>query len=139
MKLVADALEEDLRATCEELSRPTGTQKLRRKMHKNRSQLLVAGPLILRDNARAHIADVVTKKLRDYGSLHCTLQSGYESTKLRLIPKVKKPMRGRSFSSLEELSTDGTRAIRHTNKSGVLDGIIMLLKRLDSVTEKLTK
>ena len=36
-------------------------QKLRRKMHKNRPQLLVAGPLILHDNARPHIADVVTK------------------------------------------------------------------------------
>ena len=42
-------------------------QNLRRKMHKNRSQLLVAGPLILHDNADPHIADVVTKKLSDYG------------------------------------------------------------------------
>ena len=44
-------------------------------------------------------------------------------------------MRGR-FSSLKELSTDSTRAIRHTNKSGVLDGIIMLPKSWDSVIEK---
>ena len=46
-------------------------------------------------------------------------------------------MRGRRFSSLEELSTGGIRAIEHKNKSGVLDGIIMLPKRWDSVTEKL--
>ena len=32
------------------------------KMHKNRSQSLVAGPLILNDNTRPHIMDVVTKK-----------------------------------------------------------------------------
>ena len=41
-----------------------------------------------------------------------------------LFPKLKEPMLGR-FSSLEELSTDDTRAIGHMNKSGVLDGIIM--------------
>ena len=39
--------------------------------------------------------------------------------------KLKEPMRGRSFSSLEEVSTDGTRGNRHMNKNGVLDGIIM--------------
>ena len=36
-------------------------------MNKNRSLLLIAGPLILHDNARPHFADVVTKKLRDNG------------------------------------------------------------------------
>ena len=63
---MADALEEDRRETHQELSRATGA-KLRRKMHKNRPQLLMAGPLILHDSAHSHIADVVTKKLRDYG------------------------------------------------------------------------
>ena len=42
-------------------------QKLLRKVYKSRPQLLVAGSLILHDNARPHIADVVTNKLRDYG------------------------------------------------------------------------
>ena len=46
-------------------------QKRRRKMNKNRPQLLVAGPLILHDNARPHIADVLTKKLRDMGGKCC--------------------------------------------------------------------
>ena len=46
-------------------------------------------------------------------------------------------MRGQRFSSLEELPTDDdTPAVRHMNKSGVLDGIIMLPKRWDSVIEK---
>ena len=53
-----------------------------------------------------------------------------------LFPKLNEPVRRRSFSSLEELSTDGTRAILNINKSGVLDGIIMLPKRWDSVIEK---
>ena len=61
VKLVADVLE-DHRATCAELSRVTGAKKLRRKMHKNRPQLLVAGQLIFHDNACPHIVDVVTNK-----------------------------------------------------------------------------
>ena len=60
MKLVADVLEEDRHATCEELSRDTGAKTLQEKA-KNRPQLLVAGPLVLHDNARPHIADIVTK------------------------------------------------------------------------------
>ena len=46
-----------------------------------------------------------------------------------LFPKLNEPMCGRLFSSLEELSTDVIRAIRHMNKNGVLDGIIILPKR----------
>ena len=53
-----------------------------------------------------------------------------------LFPKLKEPMRGRLFSSLEELSSKGTRAIRHMNRSGVLDEIIFFPKRWDSVIEK---
>ena len=64
VKFVAYALEEDRRATYKELSRATGG-KTSQEMHKNRPQLLVAGPLILHKNARPHIADVVTKKFRD--------------------------------------------------------------------------
>ena len=66
VKLVADALEEGRCVTYEELSRASGTNTSQ-KMHKNRPQLIVAGPLILHNNACPHIADVVTKKLQDYG------------------------------------------------------------------------
>lgn len=41
-------------------------QKLCRKMHKTRAQLLKAGPFILHDNARPHIGHVVAEKLRVY-------------------------------------------------------------------------
>ena len=108
------------------------------KINGNRPQLLVAGPLILHDNARPHIADVVAKKFRDYG-WELLPQAPYRThmspPDFDLFPKLKQPIRVR-FSSLEELSSEGTRAIRHTNKSGVLDGIIMLPKRWDSVIEK---
>ena len=63
-------------------------QKLHRKMHTNQPQLL-----ILHDNACLHIANVVTKKslLLWVGSAtSCTLQSRLESTRLWLIPKIKR-------------------------------------------------
>ena len=46
-----------------------------------------------------------------------------------VFPMLKEPKRGRRFSSLEELSIGGRRPIRHMNKSGALDGIIMLPKQ----------
>ena len=80
---------------------------------------------ILHVYARPHIADVVTKKLRDYGwevLPHAPYSPNMNPPDFDLFPKLKEPLRGRRFSSLEELSFDGTRAIRHMNKSGVLEG-----------------
>ena len=90
----------------------------------NRPQLLVAGPLFLHDNARPHIADVVTNKLRDYEweMLPYAPYSPHTSpSDFDLHLKLKELMRGRRSVSLEELSIDGTRDIRHMNKSCVLD------------------
>ena len=86
-------------------------QNLRMKMHKNVLQLFVTGPLILHDNARPHIADVVTKNLRDYGwevLPHSPSSPDLSPPDLNLFPKLKEPMHGQSFSSLEELFTDAT-------------------------------
>ena len=90
VKLVADVLEKDRRIICEEVSRTT-IKNLHRKMHKNRPQLLVAGSLLLHDNARPDIADVVTKKtsrLRVGSVTSCALQSRDESTRVRFISTV---------------------------------------------------
>jgi len=38
-----------------------------------------------------------------------------------LFPKLKEPMRGHRFSSMEEVSAAVTRAIRGLNKSGTLN------------------
>ena len=64
------------------------------------------------------------------------IQSRHESTGLDLFPKLKEPMHGHCFSSLEEVSAAVTRAIRGLNKSGTLNGIENLLKRWDAVIEK---
>ena len=53
-----------------------------------------------------------------------------------LYPKLKEPMRGHRFSSLEEVSAAVTRAIRGLNKSGTLNGIANLPKCWDTNIEK---
>lgn len=114
-------------------------QNLRRKMHKNRPQLLNARPLILHDNARPHIGHVVTEKLREYGwekLPHPPYSPDMSPPDYDLFTKLKQPMRGHRFRSLEELSAAVTRAIRQMNKDGILDGIVRLPTRWDSVIEK---
>ena len=72
-------------------------QNLRRKMQKNRPQLLVAEPLILHYNACPHIADVVIKKLRNYGwevLPHAPYSPDMSPPDFNLFPKLKEPIRG---------------------------------------------
>ena len=40
-----------------------------------------------------------------------------------LFPKLKKPLRGKRFRSIEEVSNEVTRVIRRINNEGVLTGI----------------
>ena len=67
---------------------------------------------------------------------HASYSTDMNQPDFDLFPKLKEPMCGWRFSSLEELSTDGTWAIRNMNKSSVFDVIVMLPKRWDSVIEK---
>ena len=92
VKLVANALKEDRRATCEEHSRATGANTSQEN-HKNRPQLLMAGPLILQDNAHQHIAEVAIKNLRNYGwemLPHASDSSDMSPPDFDLFPKLKK-------------------------------------------------
>jgi hypothetical protein len=50
-----------------------------------------------------------------------------------LFPKLKKPLRGKSFRSIEEVSNEVTRVIRRINNKGVLTGIQDLPKRWTAV------
>ena len=79
------------------------------------------------------------KNLPDYGwevLPHAPYSPDMSPPDFELFPKLKEPMRGWYFSSLDKLSINGTQAIWHMNKSVVLDGIIMLPKLWDSVIEK---
>ena len=114
-------------------------QELRRKMHKNRPDLLGDGPLILQDNARPHLGKVWTDLLSKYEwevLPHAPYTPDMSPPDFDLFPKLKEPMRGHRFSSLEEVSAAVTRTIRGMNKSGTLNGIENLPKRWDAVIEE---
>jgi len=82
-------------------------QKLRRKMHKNRLDLRGDGPLILHDNAGPHLGMVVTDLVSKY-EWEVLPQAPYSPDMsppdFGLFHKLKEPMRGHRFPSLEEVS-----------------------------------
>jgi hypothetical protein len=114
-------------------------QKLRRKMHKNQPALLGDGPLILHDNACPHLGKVVTDMLSKYEwevLPHASYSSDMSPPDFYLFHKLKEPMRGHRFPSLEEVSVAVTRDFRGLDKSGTLNRIANLPKRWNAVTEK---
>ena len=132
-----DALEEDRRATFEELSGATGAKASQENAQEPTS---VAHGWATRSTWQCSPAHhgCCKQKLRDHGLEmlpHAPYSPNMSPPDFDLYPKLKELMR-RRLSSLEELSTDDTRAIQHMNKSGFLDGIIMLPKRWDSVIER---
>ena len=75
-------------------------QKLLRKMHKNRVDLLGDGPLILPKNARSHLGKVVTDLLSKFECevlLHPPYSPDVSLPDFDLLPKLKGPMRGHRF------------------------------------------
>jgi hypothetical protein len=47
----------------------------------------------------------------------------YNPPDFDLFPKLKKPLRGKCFRSIEEVSNEVTRVIRRINNEGVLTGM----------------
>jgi len=109
-------------------------------MHKNRPDLLGDGPLILHDSARPHLGKVcVTDLLSKYEwelLPHAPYSPDMSPPEFDLFHKLKEPMPGHRFPSLDEVSAAVTRAIRGLKKSGTLNGIANLPKRWDAVIEK---
>jgi hypothetical protein len=114
-------------------------QKLSRKINKNRPDLLRDGPLLLHENALPHLGKVVTDLLSKYEWKvlpHSLFSPDTSPMDFDLFHKLKEPMRGHRFPSLEEVSAAVTRAFRGPNKSGTLNEIANLAKRWDAVIEK---
>jgi len=108
-------------------------------MHKNWPDLLGHGPLILHDNARPHLGKVMTDLLSKYEwevLPHAPYSPDMSPPAFDLFPKLKEPMRGHHFFSLEEVSAAVTWANWGLNKSGTLNGIANLPKHWEVVIEK---
>ena len=111
-------------------------QKLRRKMHTNRLDLLENGVLILHDNAQPHLGKDVRELLDRYSwevLPHPPYSPDMSPPDFDLFSKLKITMRGVRFSTLEDLSASVTRRVRQLNCSRDLTGIMDLPKRWDAV------
>ena len=114
-------------------------QNLRPKIRKLRPGMLERGVLILHDNARPHIADVVSDYLdkTDWETLPYPAYSPDMSPPdFDLFPKLKEPLRGIRFPTLNDLSSAVTRRIRQLHVPGALTGIADLPKRWQACIEK---
>jgi histone-lysine N-methyltransferase SETMAR len=97
--------------------------------------MLAAGVLILHDNARPRASGAVSEILEKYGWQvlpHPTYSPDVSPPHFDLFPKLKKPLRGKRFRSIE-VSNEVTRVIRRINNEGVLTGIQDLPKRWTAV------
>jgi len=111
-------------------------QKLRRKMHANRPDLLENVVFILHDNARPHLGKDVRKLLDGYSwevLTHPPYNPDMSSPDFDLFPKLKINMLGVRFSTLGDPSASVTRRVRQLNCSRDLTGIMDLPKRWDAV------
>jgi len=111
-------------------------QKLRRKMHTNRPDLLENGVLILHDNAWPNLGKDVHELLDGYSwevLPHPPYSPDISPPDFDLFPKLKINMRDVRFSTLEDLSASVTRCVRQLNCSRDLTGIMDLPKRWDAV------
>ena len=99
-----------------------------------RPKICQKSPLCLHDNARPHTSGAVSEILEKYGwqvLLHPPYSPNMSPPGFDFFPKLKKPLRGESFRSIEEVSNEMTRVIKRINNEGVLTGIQDFAQTLD--------
>jgi histone-lysine N-methyltransferase SETMAR len=88
------------------------------------------------DNARPHASGAVSEILETYGWQvlpHPLYSPDMSPPDFVLFPELKKPLRGKSFRSIEDVSNEVTREIGLIKNEGVLTGIKDLPKSWTAV------
>jgi histone-lysine N-methyltransferase SETMAR len=88
--------------------------------------MFAAGVLILHDNMWPHASGAVLEILEKYGwqvLTHPPYSPDMSPLDFDVFPKLKKPLRGKCFRSIEEVSNKVTRVIRCINNEGFMAGI----------------
>lgn len=110
---------------------------LRRALRKKRPHFLGENtPIILHDNARPHVADVVNQLLARWQwevLCHPPYSPDISHCDFDLIPKVKEPLRGRRFKTIPDIIDAVGRSVRTINKTGATKGIMRLPHRWERV------
>jgi transposase len=81
------------------------------KIHQKRSAMFAAGVPILHDNMRPHASGAVLEILEKYGWQvlpHPPYSPDMSPPDFDLFPKLKKPLCGKRFRSIEEVSNEVT-------------------------------
>jgi len=87
-------------------------------------------------NARPHASGAVSEILEKYGWQvlpHPPFSPDMSPPVFDLFQKLKKPLSGKRFRSIEEVSNDVTQVIRRLNNEDVLTGIEDMSKRWTAV------
>ena len=106
--------------------------KLRPAIRKKRLGLLESGVILLHDNARPHVAATVKTLLDDYGweiLQHPAYSPDLSPCDFWLFGRMKALLRGRRFTTEEDVNLETKRALRSVAEGGVRDGVFGLLKR----------
>ena len=106
---------------------------LRPKIRQKRSAMFATSVLILHDNVQPHASGAVLEKYGWQVLPHLLYSPDMCPPDFDLFPKLKKPLHGKHFRSIEEVSNEVTRVIRCINNEGVLTGIQDLPKRWTAV------
>jgi len=88
--------------------------------------MFTASVLILHDNVRPHASGTVSEILEKYEwhvLPHPPYSPDMSPPDFDFFPKLKKPLRGKHFRSIEEVSNEVTRVICRINNKGILTGI----------------
>jgi histone-lysine N-methyltransferase SETMAR len=90
-------------------------------------------------NARPHASGALSEILEMYGWQvlpHPSYSPDMSPPAFDFFPKLKKPLRGERFRSMEEVSNEVTQVIRRINNEDVLAGIQDLPKRWTAVIKQ---
>ena len=107
-------------------------RKVRRAVRDKRPQLHEDGPILLHDNAAPHRCKMVQEALCSWGweiLLHPPYSPDLSPCDFFLFPRIKEHMRGKRFSTEDEVNGAFKHGIAMLTKTGFQDGIHGLVHR----------
>ena len=111
---------------------------LRPAIRRKRQEMIDRKPLILHDNASPHKSNVVKELLESYQWKvldHPPYFPDLSPPDFDLFPKLKEPLRGIRYESLDELQSAVNRKVGRINFGSLATSILALPKRWNSVIQ----